>query len=164
MTPLGRPVLPEVKMIYASCEPSTCIVGSRALSLSMSALLASRSIKTAEVGGACSSDRRLPITIETPAAARIPAVRAAQVGFDRHVCRARLENAEHGDNLIDKPVNEQSDPHLGARIAAGEIMRQPIGTCIQFGIRESSCRRPTKPGHRVWRGPAPRTCHESPNV
>ena len=108
-------MLPDVKMIYARFAPSTRNGGSRSLSLSMSALAASRSIKTAEVRGACSTDRRLPITIETPAAsASPPFAPAPRTGSIGTYARARLEYAKHGHDLIDEPVHEQADPDLGA--------------------------------------------------
>ncbi len=88
--------------------------------------------------------------------------RPRQRRLQRNIRRPCLEHAEHGHDLIRRPVEDEADPDLGAGTARTEVMRQPVRTRVQFGIGQPFRRRRPGPNRRVSRGPGPRTRRGSP--
>ncbi len=56
------------------------------------------------------------------------------VGIERKVDRTGLEDGQHGDREVDAAVQCDGDAVLGLHAESDEMVREPIGPCIEFGV------------------------------
>src|SRR4030095_10912472 len=61
---------------------------------------------------------------------------ARVVWVQGHICTARFEDGEHGDDNLHRAMREQPDGYFRSDAEPAQAVGQPIRSTVQFSIRE----------------------------